>query len=78
MAGNYETSNVEFTPEQNRTHVLWKQQKERAEALGHIFGGIARTPEHEEWERQQECFRARGGEQSNFPETFVRLVSTTV
>jgi hypothetical protein len=78
MASNYKTDNVQFSPEQHRKHVKWRQEKERAEALGHIFAGIARDPEHEEWERQQELFRAQGGEQSNFQETFVSLVSTTV
>jgi hypothetical protein len=78
MASNYQPNNVEFTPEQHRKHVKWRQEKDRAEALGHILAGIPRDPEHEEWERQQEFLRAQGGEQSNFQGTFVRLVSTTM
>lgn len=62
MSGNYENNNPQYSPDEARKYVLWKQQKERALALGHILGDVARNPEHEAWEKHQEDLQTRGGE----------------
>jgi hypothetical protein len=64
MSGNYENSNPQYTPDQPREYVQWRQDRARALALGHILGGVARNPDHEEWEKREADLQTRGGESS--------------